>query len=191
MLHTILRDFLSFPYEEVVADIEALFQLRSLKKGQTLLQQNDLWTRAFIVESGLLRMHVIDLNGREFNKSFHFEGALIFPLTTEMEGKPSLFAITALESSKIWEAPVARFRTILDEHGVWEPLHTRFLKRVVNEKIQREYDFLTLDGTSRYLKFCESHPQLADRIPLAHLASYLGLTDVSLSRIRRSLKPRN
>ncbi|OZG70022.1 hypothetical protein BTA51_28250 [Hahella sp. CCB-MM4] len=188
MLCTILQRAIAIPDKQALADIEALFQHRSLKKGQTLLHQGDLWTRAFAIESGLLRMHVIDPNGKEFNKNFHLEGTLICPLTTDMEKKPSLFAVTALENSVIWEAPVIDFRSVLGDYGLWEPLRTRLLERLLNDKLQREYDLLTLDGTSRYQNFCHSQSSLAARIPLAQLASYLGLTDVSLSRIRRGLK---
>ena len=187
-MHTLLKNIISAPSEQAVDRAAALFYSRSLKKGQTVLRQNDIWSKAYLIETGLLRMHVIGFDGKEFNKSFHFEGALICPLTAEMEQQPSLFAITALEASRIWEAPVAEFRSVLGEYELWETLHTRLLERLISQKLQREYDLLTLDGTSRYLKLCQTEPKLVARVPVAQLAGYLGLTDVSLSRIRRGLK---
>ena len=59
------------------------------------------------------------------------------------------------------------------------------LARLVSHKLQREHDLLTLDARRRYAAFVAREPQLAERVPLLHLASYLGITDVSLSRIRR------
>jgi hypothetical protein len=70
---------------------------------------------------------------------------------------------------------------------LWEPLRAELRGRLLDQKLRREHDLLTLNGSSRYRQLCEDSPQLAARIPLVHLASYLGLTDVSLSRIRRRL----
>ncbi|MEZ5535579.1 MAG: hypothetical protein R3F02_08130 [Thiolinea sp.] len=59
--------------------------------------------------------------------------------------------------------------------------------RLLDSKLQREHDLLALNSSQRYQKFCENSPGLAQRIPLTHLATYLGITDVSLSRLRRQL----
>ena len=72
--------------------------------------------------------------------------------------------------------------------GLWEPLRAELLGILLERKSQRELDLQTLDGRARYQKFCQKHPGLAARVPLVHLASYLGITDVSLSRIRRQFK---
>ena len=70
-------------------------------------------------------------------------------------------------------------------HGVWPPLQRELLERLLTGKLQREHDLLALDGRRRYEAFCQRFPALAERVPLVHLATYLGLTDVSLSRLRR------
>ena len=74
----------------------------------------------------------------------------------------------------------------LGAHAQWEPLCTELLARLVSHKLQREHDLLTLDALRRYAAFVAREPQLAERVPLLHLASYLGITDVSLSHIRRA-----
>lgn len=188
MLRTIIENALTSENAQAVEAVVALFQSRAYEKGASLLHQGDSWDHAFVVEQGIVRMHLIGRDGKDFNKNFHGEGALICPLTKEMEKQPSLFAISALEKSVIWHAPMLGFRRILREYGLWEPLRGALLARLVNQKLQREHDLLTLDGTSRYRQLCRNHPELASRVPVAHLASYLGLTDVSLSRIRRQLK---
>jgi CRP-like cAMP-binding protein len=159
------------------------------RKAEPLLRQGERWARAFFVERGLLRLHVTGRDGSDFNKSFWPEGTLVLPLTEAMQQQPSLFGLTALEDSVVWQADLAAFTQGLAGHGLWEPLRTELLARLLDMKQQREHDLLMLDGRTRYARFCEQHPQLAARVPLVHLASHLGLTAVSLSRIRRAAKP--
>jgi CRP-like cAMP-binding protein len=143
-----------------------------------------------LLERGLLRLHFVQSDGREFNKSFYAHGALICPLTESMRGAPSLFAISSCEEGLLWRADAAEWRAALEAAGAWAPLRAELLARLVTHKLQREHDLLTMGGRERYLDFCRRQPAVAERVPLRHLASYLGLTDVQLSRIRRSLRAR-
>lgn len=170
--------------------LQALFRARTHDKGDVLLAQGGRWDSVYGVESGTLRMHLIAHDGKDFNKNFHEAGALVLPITAEMEHEPALFAISALERSVVWHARVPEFRARLAALGRWEPLRTALLERLVGDKLRREHDLLTLDGTARYLRLCRERPTLAATVPVAQLASFLGLTDVSLSRIRRRLKAR-
>ena len=168
--------------------VEALargFSRLTLTKGGTLLRQGDVWRQALWLERGTLRLYFTRRDGREFNKNFFLDGGLLCPLTPAMWGAPSLFAIGAVETTTVWRADATAWRTQLDAHGAWAPLCTELLARLVSHKLQREHDLLTLDARQRYAAFVAREPQLAERIPLLHLASYLGITDVSLSRIRR------
>lgn len=173
---------------QILLSMVPSFQSRTCKKGEVLLSQSQVWSTAFFIERGLLRLHILDRDGKDFNKSFWHEGTMIFPITPDMEEAPSPFTISALEPSTIWQTGKAGLQISLERQGLWEPFRAELLERLLQQKSQREHDLLTLDGKTRYQKFCDASPDMAARLPLAHLASYLGLTDVSLSRIRRSLK---
>lgn len=96
--------------------------------------------------------------------------------------------LSALEATRVWQAPWAQFRDALDARSLWQPLCSVMLARLLDQKQQREHTLLALNGRERYLRLCQQQPEVADRVPLVHLASYLGLTDVSLSRIRRQIR---
>jgi len=164
------------------------FRACRYRKGEALFRQGELWTHAFFVERGLLRVHITGRDGSDFNKSFWHEGTLVLPLTREMETQPSLFGLSALEDTVAWQIGMGALREGLVQRGLWEPMRAALLTHLLNLKLQREHDLLTLDGSARYARFREQHPQLAARVPLVHLASFLGLTAVSLSRIRRRLR---
>jgi CRP-like cAMP-binding protein len=165
-----------------------LFSRHRLAKGQALLRQGEIWQQVLLVEQGLLRLHFVQPDGREFNKNFYVDGGLVCPLTEAMWAAPSLFAITSAEPGWLWRADAGVWRQALDAAGAWLPLRAELLAGLVSHKLQREHDLLSLDGRARYLDFCRRQPHLTRRTPLRHLASYLGLTDVQLSRIRRGLR---
>ncbi|WP_051952966.1 Crp/Fnr family transcriptional regulator [Xenophilus azovorans] len=186
LLHAALEDALGRGVPRGVADALApRFSARALARGQPLLRPGERWGQAFLVERGLVRMHFLRRDGKEFNKNFFVEGALVCPLTPAMEEQPSLFGITAMEPTRLWTCPAAAWRETLALHGCWQPLRSELLARLLSAKLQREHDLLALDGRRRYDAFCARFPALAVRVPLMHLATYLGMTDVSLSRLRR------
>lgn len=172
----------------ILLSVVPQFQARSHKKGETLLHQGAMWDKAFFVERGMIRMHMIGLDGRDFSTSFWAEGSMVLPITTDMQEQAAGFNISALEDCVVWHAPLCDLRTGLESRGLWEPVRAELLGILLHRKSQRELDLLTLDGRARYQRFCQLEPGLAARVPLVHLASYLGLTDVSLSRIRRQIK---
>lgn len=153
-----------------------LFLPQAMARGAALVSPGDRWAQAYLVDQGLLRLYFLRRDGREFNKNFIPDGTLVCPLTPAMWDEPSLFGIACIERTHLWRCDAARWRHALDARGLWGPL-------------QREHDLLALDGRQRYETFCRRMPALAGRVPLLHLASYLGLTDVSLSRLRRG-RPR-
>jgi CRP-like cAMP-binding protein len=164
----------------LLRDDAVLFSRRSTTKGDVLLSQGERWSDAWLIEQGLIRLCFVRRDGREFNKNFFSDGALVCPITPAMYAEPSLFAVVACESGSVWHADAGKMRDVLARGNVWEALQRELLTRLVSHKLQREHDLLALDGTARYLAFRRRFPTLAARVPLAHLATYLGLTDVSL-----------
>jgi CRP-like cAMP-binding protein len=173
---------------EIVRSFLPAFRPRTCRPGEVLMRQGERWTEAFFIERGILRVHSVEPDGRDYSKSFWFEGTMVMPLTPQMQGQPSAFMLSALEATRVWQAPWAQFRDALDAQALWQTLCGVMLARLLDQKQQREHTLLALNGRERYLRLCQQQPELADRVPLVHLASYLGLTDVSLSRIRRQIR---
>ena len=190
-LQTLVASILKTRDPQLLVSRVPSFQSRRCKKGDVLLRQAAIWDQVYFVQHGIIRTHIIDREGADFNNSFYSEGMMLLPLTLELEERPSLFNISAVEPSVVWHVPIAEFRARLSAQALWEPLRVELLSRLLNRKLQREFDLLTLDGRARYEKFCKAQPELAKRLPLIHIASYLGLTNVSLSRFRRQRKIKN
>lgn len=174
--------------ETTRALLKAHFRLKSYKRGDTLLRQNEAWEQVYLIETGLIRLYFLRPDGKEFNKNFYREGQLICPLTAKMRDQPSLFSISCVEPCSLWQCPSSIFIKFLEKQHVWTQLQSHFLSKLTDHKLQREHDLLSLSAKERYADFCTREPELAERVPLVQLASYLGITAVSLSRLRQANK---
>lgn len=151
-----------------------------------LLNVGDKWGRLFYVHRGLIRLFYTDRKGREFNKAFFWEGHCIWPVAPRDRNEEALFSIAALEDVTVSECSFQRIYDVLSKRGHWEKFALPFAESLVEQKFLREHDFLLLSARERFEEFSRAHPTIVPRIPDYHLASFLGITNVSLSRIKRS-----
>lgn len=114
---------------------------------------------------------------------------MFWPITPALAQSPSRFWVEALEPSQVWKLPWSSWQTAAQTFEPWQRLERQVLARLLEDKMDREQQFLQCTATERYQALLSAHPDWAKRIPLRHLASYLGITDVALSRIRRRLNP--
>jgi CRP-like cAMP-binding protein len=157
--------------------------------GQPLLQAGGRWTSLFWVERGVLRLYYLDRRGHSANKNFYLDGALLWPLTRVLAGQPVDFWIEAVTPARVWLLPWPAWQAACAGWPAWQSLERQTLAALLDDKMRREQQFLQCTATQRYEDLCRRRPEWLARIPLRHLASYLGITDVALSRIRRRLNP--
>lgn len=161
---------------------------RALTRGETLQADGEHWRHLWWIERGALRMFFVDREGQSHNKNFYLEGALLWPITPSLVHAPTHFWVEALEPSTVWTLPWTEWSTAMQDHDAWKRLEHSTLTRLLEDKMQREHEFLQLSATERYQRLMREQPAWVQRIPLKHLASFLGITDVALSRIRRRLQ---
>lgn len=163
---------------------------RVFERSQPLLRAGDPWRHLWWVERGALRLYYLDRDGAESNKNFFLDGALCWPITPTLRQQPVMFHVEPMEDSVVWALPLpADAATPLPSAGwaPWAALEHRVLGALLDGKMQREQEFLQLSARQRYARLLAQRPDWAERIALKHLASYLGVTDVSLSRLRSEM----
>lgn len=140
----------------------------------------------WLVERGLVRSYYLNEEGTERNRAFHAEGSW---LGSGVPPVPSVcpFTLEALEPTQVvtldytslrdWQTRFARVRPALDEA----------MSCMFTGQAQREAELLSLSPQARYEAFLLDQRELVARIPIHHVASYLGVSNVSLSRIRARL----
>lgn len=140
----------------------------------------------YFIEAGIWRVFYPTADGREYNKAFVSEGMCFVALSAHLQGTPVAFDVQAMTGGVAWAMPYADFERKCDHDPSFAGLWRRYMQAHFVRHESREAALQQLDAEGRYAWFLERHPTLADRIPQYQVASYLGLTPVTLSRVRRA-----
>ncbi len=151
--------------------------------NQQLLAPRQLVDRSWFIVSGLVRVVHLSEQGLERNAAFHAEGSWV-GWGTPPYATPSPVAIVALEPTVALELRYAVLRRWQSDLPVVQEILSDAIRAVLERSAQREAELLLLDAGERYKLFRQQRAALVPRIPLHHVASYLGITNVALSRIR-------
>jgi CRP-like cAMP-binding protein len=175
--------------EASFTSIRALLRRRDVACGEHLLRSGELARSIYFVCSGLLREYYVDLDGhcatRRFCAELEFSGSLADLLT----GGPAMVSIEALEVTTVLHLPWTEFDVLTQAHPAWQMVARRLAEGLYMHKMQREFEMLTLSAAERYARFVGRHAALQVRMPQHLVASYLGMTPVHLSRLRRASTP--
>ncbi|MDC8772609.1 Crp/Fnr family transcriptional regulator [Roseateles albus] len=160
-----------------------------LAAGQTLFEADQPHPYVYLVRKGLLKLHYLLANGDEWVKSFSHEGMFFGSLTALKVGGLSSFEVMALEDSELERVDYFELEALAARHPTWLLALYRAMQHFAALKEARERELLTLNPEQRYAAFAQAHASLSERLPKKDLARYLGVTPVSLSRIRARLRP--
>ena len=177
------RRFASISMDDARA-IEALFSYRRFRKRQYIVQEGDIVRFESYIVLGLTRTYEVDADGREHVLQFGFEDWWVGDLYSFLTETPSRYAIDCLEDTDILQIS----RSNLEELYVRAPVLERCFRILVQNAFiattRRVAASLTKPAAEQYADFLTQYHQLAGRIPDRQIASYLGITPQSLSRIR-------
>jgi len=161
-------------------------------------KKNDVICRAglhpenlFFIESGVVRKYVTDNSGKEYNKFFFSSQHVVVSLTAISTKKTSNFNIECLTDVTVYEIPYSKLRNILKNDLELSNLYSDILHHFFVIMEESEVEKVLLESKERYLNFQARYPSIINKIPLFHIASYLGVTPIQLSRIRNTLKKEN
>jgi CRP-like cAMP-binding protein len=168
------------------ARVGGLFVPKSFKRNEFFLRVDEDPLHIGVVKSGLFRFFYIDEDGKEWVKSFETNLGLLAPYAEILQDRPSRTFIQALTDSEILVAPQKEFMAAVNGRLDWEMFLRRVAERFYLKKENREYEFLKLSAKERWMNFLEDFKHIHQEIPDYHIASYLGITPQSLSRLRKT-----
>ena len=177
------------PGEAAMARLEAGLRHRTPGKGDHLLRAPDVARDLFFVHRGLLRYYIQDLeeSGAERTGQFFDAGLVVTDAESFLTQSPAEQSFQALEPSSVVLLP----RNVLEEGYARDHAIERFGRLMLEQALigsqRRAGRLLTLQPEERYRTFIQTRPEVARRVPQYLIASYLGLTPESLSRIRRRI----
>jgi CRP-like cAMP-binding protein len=157
---------------------------KKLRKNQYLLQEGDVWQKHAFVSKGLVRTYSIDEKGSEHVIAFAMENWWTGDRESLLSGKPSRFNIDAIEGSEIVLIDDQKFSAICKEIPAFNDMQNAIIQRSFVASQNRIHDSISVSADEKYKNFVGKYPSFATRIPLNMIASYLGITRETLSRIR-------
>lgn len=158
----------------------------SVPARTTLLEAGHSATKLFVAISGSVRMW-FNQNGKDVTLQFFFEGSPVCSFESFLKGVPSEFTIETIEASRI----IIIEKGVLMDYGNNHPDDREsVLLYLTDRMINYTHLFLSRikdNPEQRYKELLQTHPEILRRVPQHYIASYLGITPVSLSRIRARL----
>ncbi|MEM6894888.1 MAG: Crp/Fnr family transcriptional regulator [Bacteroidota bacterium] len=167
--------------------VQELFVPRRIKRRQFIHHEGDVCDYANFVIQGCLKMFMVDEEGKEHNLQFAVENNWIGDLGSFHSGQPSKLYVEALENSLILQISKKNLFRLYDEFPKFNKIFRIMKEKHIVEYQNRILQNISSTGEERYLDFLKRHPELFNRISNVQIASYLGVTPVFLSMIRKKL----
>jgi len=185
-----LAELLTDSGGKLLYDIEPLYaisRLITLEANEIYISKGDLGKRLAFIEKGVMRAYTHKENADEVTLFLRWEGQFIASHDTILHHRPSRFIYRALEPSILMEIDYDELEGMLKLHPDLEPLRNFFLMRMLSETLQVMESFVLQSPEERYRELVTERAQLVNRVADKYIASMLGITPVSLSRIRKRM----
>lgn len=166
---------------------KTFFIPKKIRKKQTLLLEGDVCTYNAFIEKGILRSYTTDEKGHEHIMQFAFEGWWITDLSSFLMGEHSTFTIEAIEDSELLLLTATAREELMDALPVFERYQRLLLQNAYIALQKRVNSALTATAEEKYTKLTISYPDIVARVPQHMIASYLGLSPETLSRVRKQI----
>jgi len=171
--------------EQELDIIVAAAVIRKVRRRQYLLQQGDVWKHNAFVTKGCLRTYTVDEKGAEHIINFAVENWWIGDRESLRTGEPSIYNIDAIEDTEVALLSKEAYDTLCVEISAFNDMVNAILEKSFRVSQHRIHTFISLTAEEKYRNFLERLPHLATRLPQSMIASYLGMTAETLSRIRK------
>ena len=174
---------------EALGELVAISSFRVIAQGSLIASIGDGTGYSGLMLNGTARSYYIDSEGNDITRGFAVEGSLF--MDEGLYGYDERICMwEALEDSTVMLCETSRVKDLIHSNAAFKDLWICLLEMSVRYKLYRENGFLVESASERYMHFKKLYPEVCRRVPQKHIATYLGITPESLSRIRSAMKER-
>lgn len=163
------------------------YKKTTVKKGDFLLKAGQISDAYYFITDGFIRSFVINYEGEEVTTNFFSKNSLIIEESSFFLKLPSKEYIQALSDCILWSKHVTVFNEHFNEFEKYREWGREHLVKNFFALKERSLAMITDTATDRYQNLLKNRPEVIQKAPLKQIASFLGITDTSLSRIRKEL----
>ena len=172
---------------DLLEEMRTIFRPGCIKKDGFFVMEGDIPDKLAFITTGLMRIFIIDSDGNEWVTNFCAENMFCSSYYAYLNQTESELYIQALEDTEYLYVRHDVYNRLIRTSLSWSNNARIFTEKLFSESEKRELALLKLKGEERYRRFRDEHKEILDRILQKDIASYIGLTPVSLSRIRKRL----
>lgn len=182
-----IRHFFPGISDKAIKTVLSNTKERSFKKGEVMINKGEIPSYFYIIRSGVARGYILDKNGKEYIKTLYFPPSTAGPLSALIQQRETETIYDCITDCEVVEFDYNRFKEQADKSLELSTLNIKVLEAIFIRSNDRINDLSILDATERYLKLKKKIPNIENLVAQYHIASYLNITPVQLSRIRKKL----
>ncbi len=176
------------PTDEALTAFVNAWNVRTYQKNEYLCHEGEVERYFYFITRGIQRIFFLKPDGHEHVMGFSYDGNFSGVADSFLGQKKSNLYLQALTSTEALVIDYTALNSLFDQYKVWERWGRLFFTQILIGRAQREIEMLTLSAEERYQLFVNRQPAILQQIPQKQLASYLGMTPETFSRLRRKLR---
>lgn len=165
----------------------SVVKAKQYAKGEVLLEKGDVSTEIFFVVDGVLRS-ACEADGKEVTRWFCFPDHFATAYFSFVYRQPSEDCISAVTATQTLSLSYASLQQLSHQDPIWIDLNRRLLEYHYTNLLDRVMSFQSQSAKERYVRLLDDNPDIEDQVPLGYLASFLGMSQETLSRLRAKRK---
>lgn len=173
--------------EDTFFKLQKISSYKELKPNTVIANEGEIPNKVFMLVSGIMRAYINTESGKQFNKKIFSPTSFVGALTAMIKKKPSKLSYATLTECKVFEVDFTKFMSLCKTDVNIANLYIKILENIFMQYERRSLELMSMDATQRYLKLRKRIPNIDDLIPQFQIASFLSITPVQLSRIRKKM----
>ncbi|MDG1728710.1 MAG: Crp/Fnr family transcriptional regulator [Algibacter sp.] len=174
--------------DETFSKLKNIAKYKKLEAGELIAKPGEMPNNIYMLVSGMMRAYLSSENGKEFNKNFFMPFSFVGSLTALIQNQPSKLTYEALTLCRVYEVSFQDILALCKSDINISNLYNRILENVYVKYEERQLELISMDAKARYISLRKKVVNIDELIPQYQIASYLSITPVQLSRIRRKIK---